>query len=215
MSCHWLDPRYFQELARMDPAEVCARTGTKYCHDSAVYLLQMLGRIAVVTPGRATALWRGPDGAEAPMTTELALSALFYLLKCPAGLQPASEWVSEKELKGGLYLFQGTHELPLSLLAEAFGRDSRALLKAGQTLGGSRVEVGDVAVQVPALPKLPIRIVVWLEDDEFPASAKMLFPANADKTLPLDILYGLACDVCRLITTNRLQKDDTNSPHPG
>ena len=184
----------------MDGAEVCARTGAAYSDEAACYELYMLGRTAVVQPDRATALWRDQNGQEAPMSTELALAALFYLLKCPPGIEPAQDWVSEKELEGGLYLFQGTHELPLSMLADAFGRDRRHLLEAGKKLGGYETEGGDVAVQLPALPRLPIRIVVWLEDDEFPASAKMLFPANADKVLPLDILYGLACDVCRLIS---------------
>lgn len=51
---------------------------------------------------------------------------------------------------------------------------------------------GDAAVEVRALPRLPITFIFWQEDEEFPASISMLFDRTADRQLPLDVILALA-----------------------
>jgi hypothetical protein len=47
-------------------------------------------------------------------------------------------------------------------------------------------------VELLALPKVPVTLLLWTADDEFPARADLLFDATAPRHLPTDILWALA-----------------------
>jgi hypothetical protein len=51
---------------------------------------------------------------------------------------------------------------------------------------------GDFSLVLLPLPKIALRYIFYLPDDEFPASATCLFSANASSFLPLDGLADLA-----------------------
>ena len=198
MSCHWLDPRYLDELAALDPADVCRRSTAEWDDATSTYRLKVLCRTAVVDAAGRSVTWAEGSNAGASLTLELALAALFFLIKAEV-CEPSGEWVSEKQLEGGLYLFQGTHQLPLQLISTRFGDDREGFLASGAALGGRPVEGGDAAIELPALPRVPVLVQLWRGDDEFPAEAKMLFDSTIDRHLPLDVIYGLAVDLCRII----------------
>ena len=65
-------------------------------------------------------------------------------------------------------------------------------LAAGAALGGTAVAYGNAAMQLSPLPKVPVTILLWTEDDEFPARADLLFDATCTAHLPLDILWSVA-----------------------
>jgi hypothetical protein len=122
---------------------------------------------------------------------ELTLFLLHYLL----GTRETSlvgKRVSEKELKGGEMFFRGPHTLPVKGIIERFGKDPQGLIDRGLKLGGKRVELGDASIELKAAPKIPVTYVLWAEDEEFPASASILFDPTIEEFLPLDIIYGAA-----------------------
>jgi hypothetical protein len=47
-------------------------------------------------------------------------------------------------------------------------------------------------MQLPALPKVPVTLILWRADDEFPARADLLFDATARHHLPTDVLWAVA-----------------------
>ncbi|MBM4049010.1 MAG: DUF3786 domain-containing protein, partial [Planctomycetes bacterium] len=53
---------------------------------------------------------------------------------------------------------------------------------------GRRVNAGDLAFVFPLLPRLPVTLVLWLADDEFPARLSFLFDRTACEHLPFDAL---------------------------
>jgi len=197
MGCQWLDPRYLDELTALEPAEVCARTAATWDPERRVYSVAALGGPVEVDAARRSVARPGPAGAE-PVSLWLALTVLFYLLR-GQDLPLEGRWISEKELPGGTMFFQKTHALPLDLVAERFGADREGFLATGGALGGAAVEEGDAAVEFPVLPRVPVRVVLWLADAEFPADARMLFDASLEQHLPLDVIYGLAVELCRLL----------------
>jgi len=77
-------------------------------------------------------------------------------------------------------------------LARAFGARLRDLLVAAAALGGAEAEGGDAAVEVPALPRIPLKAVVWAGSVEFGASAALLVDSRAHLHAPLDILWALS-----------------------
>ena len=85
-------------------------------------------------------------------------------------------------------------------LAETFGGDPEMLARAAKFFEGIRLSYGDVSVEIPALPKVPLVYVLWRGDDEFQPSASILFDASASNYLPTEDLAVLT-----QLTTLRLK----------
>jgi hypothetical protein len=105
-------------------------------------------------------------------------------------------WVSQKDLKGGEMFFRGPHLFPVRSLEHKFGNDGDRFLEAGKKCGGKYVPGGDVSFQVMALPRIPIQVLLWLADEDFPARTTFLFDATIEEHLPLDVIFGLVSELC-------------------
>jgi hypothetical protein len=64
-------------------------------------------------------------------------------------------------------------------------------------LGGESFDIGDAAYSFRALPQLPMAVVWWAGDEEFPAKASVLFDEAASHYLPTDGLAILGRMLCR------------------
>jgi hypothetical protein len=42
------------------------------------------------------------------------------------------------------------------------------------------------------MPRIPVTLILWLSDKEFPAQADFLFNSTCEIQLPLDILWSIA-----------------------
>lgn len=180
-------------LAAGDPAQICARAGADFDPGEGKYRIPAFGLIFTVNPAERLILNREPQG-EAFLKRYayfFRLSVLWYLVKatpvCPSGnlVKPAG-------LPGGEIFFKGSHVLPLDALAAKYATRPEAFLAAGRALGGTPAAYGDAAVVLSPLPKVPTTVLLWTEDDEFPARADLLFDATGPAHLPLDILWSVA-----------------------
>jgi hypothetical protein len=180
-------------LAASDPAVVCARAGVGYDAFSGAYLLPSFGQQFSVEPGRRQILSLQPDGEVflKRHASFFRLSVLWYLVRAsPANT--SGNLVKPASLPGGEIFFKGSHVLPLEALAEKYATRPEAFLAAGLALGGQAAAHGDAAVVLMPLPKIPTTVILWTEDDEFPARADLLFDATGPQHLPLDILWSVA-----------------------
>jgi hypothetical protein len=187
-----LDDCFWEELAELDPDDVCRRSAAGWTGES--YQIRILGRDYLLTPGErrlihAEAISREEEES---VVSGLCFVAVHYLLNA-RDVPPAGELVGASELKGGkLFFSAGAHSPDFSSLEEIFSASPEAMVRAAEALGGGEVAHGDIAVEVRALPRLPISFVFWREDEEFPASVSMLFDRTADRQLPLDVILALA-----------------------
>jgi hypothetical protein len=180
-------------LAASDPAGVCERAGVGFDAASGAYLVPSFGRRFSVAPAERLILNLEPEGEVflKRYAYFFRLSVLWYLVKASPA-RPSGNHVKPAGLPGGEIFFKGSHVLPLEALAGKYARRPEAFLVAGSALGGRAVAYGDAAVELPALPKIPTTVILWLEDDEFPARADLLFDATGPHHLPLDILWSVA-----------------------
>jgi len=189
--CHKLDPVFFAELKGLDPKDVCRRSLARYDKDRGVYLVTSMEREYEVDP--AACEIRAPD-EERPVSVELGLLILFYLLKAQ-DVPLSGKWVSELDLAGGSMFFRGPHIIRNQEVAGRYGRDAEGFSEACRGLGGEPVEMGDAAFKIRVLPRVPVIVVLWLADEEFDASAKLLMDSTIEKHLPLDIIFGMALEL--------------------
>ena len=82
--------------------------------------------------------------------------------------------------------------LPLDKLAERYGNDKAGFIEKGKKLNGNLMNYGDASVELLPLPGIPVTLILWLSDDEFPARADLLFDSTCEQRLPLDILWSIA-----------------------
>lgn len=111
-----------------------------------------------------------------PTGPVFALLSLHYLLSRPT--LPQGNWISFKEIPGG-----PIYQAPFQ--ARTIGRLFRIvnnlspLEKACEKLNGKKMAGGNMAYQFNLFPRVPLGLVCWEGDDEFPPSGNVLFDANA------------------------------------
>jgi hypothetical protein len=127
-------------------------------------------------------------GEELPIITQILI--LHYLVQAD-GTPMANRWISFRELPGGLgynSAFQGRAD---HRLAKAFGRDLEGFLRAARALKGERITYGDAGFLFRVFPRLWMAAVLYLADEEFGASASVLFDGAAEHYLPTEDLAVL------------------------
>jgi hypothetical protein len=132
------------------------------------------------------------DDKKASLSIELRLLILQYLIQAK-GLPLVGKWVTEKELKNGEMFYRGVHSLEMfkNPLEEKIGHRPDDFLEAGLSIGGRKVNHGDVGLTFQALPRIPVLSILWTADEEFPAKVNILFDPTIEDHLALDTIWGL------------------------
>jgi hypothetical protein len=176
-----------QDLARLAPHLIAARAGVVYrrlTDESGQFDVPFWGRQLVVT---------FPDGAVTEVGSEASppiaeqILTLHYLTVAD-GAPMANQWVAFRELPGGMGYapaFQGRAD---NRLKQTFGRDAAGFHRAARALGGESISFGDASYLFRIFPKLWLAVVLYLADEEFGASASVLFDGAASHYLPTEDL---------------------------
>lgn len=123
--------------------------------------------------------------ASVNLVTKIIL--LHYILVASGEpLKPASERVSYEDIPGCGHYLPVFERRVLKPLQTAFGQDRHLFLEAGTALGGIKEDFGDASFTLHAFPMVPITIILWEGDEEFPPSVKMLFDPSVPRYLPLE-----------------------------
>jgi len=192
-----MDDCFWEELAEMDPDDACRRSGA--VREGESYLIRVLGRDYLLSPSGRQLRRKGADqGDEEGVDDSTICFAVVHYLLNARGIPQSDDLVTAADLKGGkLFFAAGAHSPDFSALEEAFAASPQAVQRAAATLGGRAVAHGDAAVEIPALPRLPITFVFWRADEDFSASTSMLFDRTADRQLPLDVILSLSQETLR------------------
>ena len=190
---------HWERLASLAPDDVCHRTGAQYDPASGCYALPLLERHVLVDPAGRTVRWRDErHQADREPGHDVTLVVVVHLIEVRE-MPPAGEWVTAESLRTGVFFFRGLHAIPTAKVADRFGHDRDGFLRAGSKLGGKPVGWGDACVQIQVLPRIAVRLVLWLGDEEVPTRVTMLFDRLVDEHLPLDVLYTMARHVARAL----------------
>lgn len=182
-----LKPAHWEALRGREPEEAAQAAGARW--DGEAFQLDVLGRTLRVDPRGGRVLFADDPEEEAGFERALvAVTCLGGALEAPL----KGEWVSFRELPGGDAFFRGPHSVATIRLERAFGSRPEILRAAGRRLGGAEVSGADVAVELPALPRVPLRALVWGETLEFSARASLLTDGRAHLQLPLATLWALS-----------------------
>lgn len=159
-------------LQAMDPIIVAEHSGSQWQggYLEVVYLNKCY-RI-----GLPEVVVKGPDG-DPPLIRKVLI--LHYLTQAQ-GEALRGRWVDLRSLPGGVVYYPVFRGRVIARLVRMFGRRPEGLIKAAAPLGGTPIEMGDVAVKIPAFPRVPLVLVLWRGSEEFVPEGGVLY----DESLP-------------------------------
>jgi hypothetical protein len=111
---------------------------------------------------------------------------LYSILSGYADSKPIPETmklVSFRQLPGGHAYYNAFLRRTVNSIQKIFGSKPERLVEAAKLLGGSKTEYGDYSVKIYSLPLVPITVVLWAGNQEFEASASMLFDSSVSNYL--------------------------------
>ena len=169
------------------PSDIARRTGIR--RDQNVFRFPFFNQEAVVDLDQQR-VFRAAAPAEEPGFRLCLISLLYLLYVDTAALGPP---LSPLELPGATTFFQkrGPHALPSAPLEERFGRDLPGFFQVGARLGAEKRASGDGALAFQVFPGLPVEVILWEADEEFPAQVSFTVPAHLDRFWQLDAVLGL------------------------
>jgi hypothetical protein len=191
------DYRKAAELGRAalegkDPKRIADRSGATFQAEGenrAILVLTFLNRDIAISWPELEFRFKGTD-EEVPIQQQVLI---LHYLNGASGPGVQGEWVAYQEVPDGkFYLdaFQRRAKIPL---VKAFGRHPEKLLSVTRQVYGARpFDHGDCSVVVQALPRVPVALILWEGDDEFPPEGNLLFDRSISEILPAEDIAWLA-----------------------
>lgn len=165
-----------EQLGRVDIEKQCQKSGAQYVivDSQKLVIVEYLGQSYQITlPDVEISLLAG--GAEVPMKDKILILHYLILTK---GTPLANKPIAFRELPEGANYFPTFAKRSIEPLAEYFGREPHRLIEAAEGLNGNKAEYGDVSVTINGFSRVPITLVLWRGDEEFPPGSNILFDAS-------------------------------------
>ncbi len=170
-------------LRQMNPADVAWRSGARLEEDRLCLTMVFKEYEIDVDSFRI----RQADDGKEPFSFFQAL--LLVYLQTADGAPSADRWISFRELPHGTFYHRAFQGYAPNRLTKRWGNDLEGFVAACRALGGDPLELGNACFAFKVLPRVPVAVVYWLGDEDFPSRASVLFDANAHHYMVTD---GLA-----------------------
>lgn len=166
-------------MKKQNPYEMSLLSGCIYNEKQQVFEVETLGKTVEIAY---------PEGeSSVPLDSWHHLIILHYLYMAD-GTENTGQWVTFGDLKDGL--IRGTkfdHTVEAKLCTFLKGKNPEEVLNICRRLGAKQAAgKADLSVEFPFLPRYPVLLNIWFEDEEFPPSAKMLVDQTADHYLTVE-----------------------------
>jgi hypothetical protein len=164
--------------------EVSFRTGCPIDQNNDLSVT-FLGQDYVVTSDGFCVQWAN-SGRETP---SFIGSLILTYLATADGTPYTGRWIGFRDLPDGMFYVQAFQGYSGNRLARELKGGLEAFRRAAESLGGQRLELGSAAYGFFIFPQVPVAVVYWEGDEDFPSQAQVLFDETAYHYMSTD---GLA-----------------------
>lgn len=180
-------------LGTLEPGRVCRAAVAVYDAGAARYTVQCCGMPFIVDLRKRTITSSAPGSSLflGRLGDFFRISLLWYLVSAKE-VPCTGRLVKIQQISGGDIFARGSHILPLDAIAEQYGKNRAGFVQKGMELGAEPASLGDAALRLFPFPRTPLMLVLWLEDEEFPARADLLLDSTCELHLATDIIWSLA-----------------------
>ncbi len=193
----------WQEVCGLSREDVCRRTVSVYDEKAGAYILRCFGIDFEVDPCEMRIACPSARGAIFlnKLKTFFRLTVLCYMASAK-DIPATGRLIRPVDCKGGHRFSGGTHVLPLDMIASRYAHNKKGFLARGKAFGGEDMAgYGDACIRLYPLPRVPVTLVLWLEDEEFPAKVELFFDSTCEfQLLRSDTIWACAL-MCAVVMT--------------
>jgi len=171
-----------EQLRNSDLAERCAKSGAVFKKSGGGEGLIKLLFLNQTCEIRTTRMEIGYAGSEEEVPVWAKILIIHYLNRS-SGLPLSGQWVTFRQVPGGSGYYPAYIKRALDPLVRTFGANPKLLIDAARPFGGWEVKQGDAGVTIPAFPHVPLTLIIWKGDEEFPPEANILFDSTITENL--------------------------------
>ncbi len=197
-----------EQLAKVDDIErQCRRSGARYIGSKKLVILEYLGQSYQITlPEIEISL---PDGEAVVLKDKILL--LHYLTQAK-GTPLLNRVITYRELPEGISYFPTFAKRAIKPLVDHLGEEPQRVPDIARIFGGYPADYGDVAVTINAFSRVPITLVLWRGDEEFPPQGNILFDSTISDYLSTEDINVLCESIAwRLVKLLRAGGDNHSS----
>jgi hypothetical protein len=141
---------------------------------------------------------------EVPIQQQVLIAHYLNGLK---GMAPEGQWISYQDIPDGRFYMDAFVRRAKRPLVEAFGMEPDLLLRLAKELYNAKEgDQGDASVIVEALPHVPIMLVIWRGDEEFPPEGTILFDTTIKEILSAEDIAWVSGMVVYPLVANKVKK---------
>ncbi|MHC6179352.1 DUF3786 domain-containing protein [Clostridium sp. JNZ X4-2] len=182
-----------RKFGERHPEEVAEKSGAQYDSEKGEFILTYFNREYVISYPQGHINLKNEEDNGLSKDKDVLFDKILimsYLCRC-SNSKLSNKWVPYREIKGVGDTYSFFADRGMKRLAEFFGNKGELFLKAGIDMGGEKVDFGDAGLQLNVFPKVPVILILWLADEEFEASAKILFDFSASEQVHIEDLASL------------------------
>ena len=180
-----------KEIRKRNPLHLCRFSGALFTEqggESAIIEVKFLNRTITVT-------W--PDlSFSQDSEGEISLKEKILILHYFNGAKredTAGEWISYQDIPSARFYLDAFNRRVKQPLVSAFGEQPDELVSCAKKLyGATTSSVGDVSVLIQALPRVPVTLLIWKGDEEFPPDGAVLFDSSIQDILSAEDISELS-----------------------
>ena len=120
----------------------------------------------------------------------------------------SGNFVPFRDIPGAAVFDAAFKKLSIDPMTQRFNGRIDAFCKACESLNAARIPYGDAGYSIPVWNDLELHVILWDGDDEFPASATVLFDKNITQFTHVETVVTIGGDGIQAImdADERLQK---------
>jgi len=169
-----------EELRKKAPARIATLSGGNLIEEGSAnssLAIPFLNRQIVIRWPELYCFYKD-SGEEVPVQQQVLI---FHYLNGANGLNPTGQWISYQEIPDGRFYLDAFLRRAKNPMVQVFGSIPEKLMElAVRQYGAVPFDQGDLSVTLQALPLVPVALILWRGDDEFPPEGTILF----DRTIP-------------------------------
>jgi hypothetical protein len=172
-----------EELARItDVEERCRKSGALYSRGENSVAIKYLNRNYRISIPGGEVSFTGSNEA-VPLRDKILI--LHYFIRA-SGIPLTGKMITYKEVQEGINYYPTFFKRTIDPVLNNFKDEPQKLIDVARELGGKKTDYGDTAVTVSAFPYVPLTIVLWRGDKEFPPEGNIMFDSTIQEYLPTE-----------------------------
>lgn len=165
-------------LQGRDPMQIARNANAVYDAQTQCFHLQSMGTELKISY---------PDYEITPPVSQWHRLLILHYLNLADGHPLAGTEISFSQMKDGMIRGSGIDRKVETAISNAHHLDEKEFARICTAMGGVQIPSNaDIAFRIPLLPSFPVIAKLWLADEEFPASGRLMLDASADHYLTIE-----------------------------